>query len=53
MYAKRQEQNQASARMMAKCGFAVVAVFHDPEIRPHGSRRTAVCRLAGVQGGLN
>ncbi len=44
IYAKRHEENAPSARMMEKCGFAVIDVFDDPE-RTSGSRRTAICQL--------
>lgn len=41
--ADRHEENAASAGMMRKAGFAQLALFDEPERRPHGSRRTAVC----------
>ncbi len=48
VYAKRHEENLASAGMMRKAGFVEVAVFDDADIRTAGSRRTAVCRFGFV-----
>jgi len=45
IYAKRHEENEASAGMMRKSGFREVDTFPDPSIRPTGSRRTTVTRL--------
>lgn len=45
VYAKRHEENAASAGMLRKAGFAEVAVFDDPDIRTAGSRKTSVCRF--------
>ncbi len=44
VYAHRHDENKASARLMEKAGFEIVDTFDDPERRPNGSRRTAVCR---------
>jgi L-amino acid N-acyltransferase YncA len=44
IYAKRHEENPFSGRLLEKAGFEEVATFYDPEVRPHGSRRTTVCR---------
>lgn len=43
IYAERHEENQGSAGMMRKAGFAVVDTYHDPVRRSAGSCRTAVC----------
>lgn len=43
--ADRHEDNAASAAMMRKAGFEVVKVYDDPERRPTGTRRTALCAL--------
>lgn len=45
VYAKRHEENAGSAGMMRRSGFEIVDTFADPDIRPHGSRRTTVERL--------
>lgn len=44
IYAKRHADNIPSGRMMEKSGMEIVDEFDDPEIRPHGSRRTTVTR---------
>lgn len=44
IYIERHEQNAASAGMMRKAGFEVLETYDDPLRRPHGSRRTTVCR---------
>lgn len=44
IYAKRHEENPFSKRLLEKAGFEEVATFYDPEVRPHGSRQTTVCR---------
>lgn len=44
IYAKRHEENPFSSRLLQKAGFAEVATFDDPGVRPNGSRRTTVCR---------
>ena len=44
IYAHRHEENKASERLMEKSDFVIVDTFDDPEHRPHGSRRTTVCR---------
>lgn len=46
VYIDRHEENAGSAGMMRKAGFAEIDVYDDPERRPSGSRRTAVCRVA-------
>jgi len=51
IYIDRHEENAGSAGMMRKAGFVEIDTYADPERRPHGSRRTTVCRLrlaAGV-----
>ena len=50
IYAHRHEENKASARMLEKAGFQIVDTFDDPERRPHGSRRTTVCRYFRCDG---
>ncbi len=45
VYAKRHADNIPSKRMMEKAGMVIVDEFADPEIRPTGSRRTAVMRF--------
>ena len=45
IYAKRHEENRASAGIMRKAGFLEIATFDDFTRRPHGSRRTTVGRL--------
>lgn len=44
VYIDRHEENAASAGMMRKAGFTEIDTFFEPERRPHGSRRTTVCR---------
>ena len=45
IYIDRHEENAGSAGMMRKAGFVEIDSYADPERRPHGSRRTTVCRL--------
>ena len=45
VYIDRHEENAASAGMMRKAGFTVIDTFDEPAKRPHGSRRTTVCRI--------
>ncbi|MDP2368974.1 MAG: GNAT family N-acetyltransferase [Rhodoferax sp.] len=44
VYIDRHEENAASAGMMRKTGFVEIDTFAEPVRRPHGSRRTTVCR---------
>lgn len=45
VYADRHEENAASAAMMRKAGFELIAVYQDLVRRGSGSRRTALCRI--------
>lgn len=45
VYSKRHEQNDASRRMMEKSGFIAIDTFHDPDVRPSGTRNTTINRL--------
>lgn len=42
IFAERHEQNAASARVLEKAGFEVLATYYDPQRRPGGSRNTSV-----------
>lgn len=44
IYIDRHEENAASAGMMRKAGFCEVITYDDFQRRPHGSRRTTLCR---------
>ena len=46
VYAMRHSDNEPSRRMMEKVGMVLVDEFDDPDIRPTGSRRTAVMRFS-------
>lgn len=45
IYIERHEENQGSAGMMRKAGFAERLTFDDPQRRASGSRRTTLCYL--------
>ena len=45
IYVERHEENRSSAGIMRKAGFVEIDLFHDPERRSYGSRRTSVSRL--------
>ena len=47
IYAKRHEENGASAALMRKTGFQMIDVFHDPR-RTSGSCRTAIERFSAT-----
>ena len=53
VYAMRHADNIPSGRMMEKSGMKVVDEFDDPEIRPSGSRRTAVSRIIAEEQIIN
>lgn len=44
IFAERHEENAASARVLQKAGFEIIATYYDPQRRPVGSRNTSLCR---------